>query len=108
MTRRRLLRALTLLIVLGVLLRVTGIVKIPDRILFAAIALDIALGLVETAVIVFVGRRIYRSYRERLDPFDAFIETLREIEPVPPKLFALEERELRYYHRVYRRLRRRA
>ena len=105
MTRTRVLRALTLLIVAGVVLRLTGVVAIPDGLLWGAIALDALLAFVEAGVLVFVGRRVYRTHRERLEPFDAFIETLREVEPVPAKIFALQERELRAYHALYRRLR---
>ena len=103
--RRRLIQALTLVIVVSVVLRLTGVIEIPGRLLAGAIALDIVLALVEAAIVIVLGRRVYRSYRPRLERFEAFIATLHEIEPKP--VAVLMEKELRAYYGVYRRVRRR-
>ena len=103
MTRGRAIRILTVLILVGAILRFTGLVEIPGHLLVAGIALDVALGLVEGTVLVLLGRRVYREHRARHEPFEAFIETLREVEPKP--VFVVMEKELRAYHAVYRRLR---
>jgi hypothetical protein len=101
-TRGRLIQLFTLVVVAGLVLRLSGLVEIPGTLLVGAIVLDILLGLVEAGVFVYLGRPIYLKHRRTLEPFDAFIETLREIELFPKPLFALVERELRAYHRAYR------
>ena len=104
MTRRRLIQALTLVVVTGLVLRLTGVIHIPDRLLLGAIALDLLLGLIEGALFVYLARPVYRRHRQSRERFDAFIETLRELEPIPKPVFALMERELRAYRAAYLRL----
>ena len=103
MARGRLIRILTLLIVAGAILRFTGVIEVPGELLVGAIVVDVLLGIAEAAILFFLGRRIYRSHRRALEPFEALIETLREIEPKP--LFVVMEKELRLYRALYRRLR---
>ena len=106
MTRRRLIQILTLVVVTGLVLRLTGVIHIPDRLLLGAIALDVLLGLIEAALFIYLARPVYRRHRQSRERFDAFIETLREVEPIPKPVFALMERELRAYRAAYLRIRR--
>ena len=106
MTRRRLIQIVTLVVVTGLVLRLTGVIHIPDRLLLGAIALDVLLGLIEAALFIYLARPVYRRHRQSRERFDAFIETLREVEPIPKPVFALMERELRAYRAVFLRIRR--
>jgi hypothetical protein len=67
-------------------------------------ACDVALGLVELTLFVVVARRAYRALRETHGSSDAFVESMRRAMPMPAPIWALAEKELRFWHGLYRRL----
>lgn len=102
LTRARLIKSLTLGIILFTVLRLAGIVELPSGLFVATIILDLVLAWLEMAALFLLARPVYRRHRTRHPPFDALIETLREVEPLPAPIFAVLEKELRMWWRVYR------
>jgi hypothetical protein len=82
-TRRRALKLLFALLVLGAVLRLSGLVEIPARWLLAGLAVELLLAWIEAAILLTAASRVYRVKRRTWEPFEALLETLREIEPAP-------------------------
>jgi hypothetical protein len=109
--RRRAIKLLFLLLVVGAVLRLSGVVEIPAGWFVAGVAIELLLAWIEAAILIGIARRRYRHHRRTHPPFEALLETLRDIEPAP--LFAVMEKELRLWRAAYvaltrRRLRQRA
>jgi hypothetical protein len=82
-TRRRALKLLFALLLLGAVLRLSGLVEIPARWLLAGLAVELLLAWIEAAILLTAASRVYRVKRRTWEPFEALLETLREIEPAP-------------------------
>jgi len=68
---------------------------VPGRLLVFGLSVDALLFAVELAIFDAVLRCAYRARRRTTPPFEAFLEALRDVEPVLRQVFALMAAELR-------------